>query len=80
MLLRARPVTTSKSANCWAPHNAAIGAAREQVVASHLGLVRSVASRYRDLGLPIDDLVQEGSLGLLEAIDALRRQARHAVQ
>lgn len=43
--------------------------AREQLVNSHLGLVRSVASRYRDLGLPFDDLVQEGSLGLLEAID-----------
>ena len=42
---------------------------REQVVTSYLGLVRSVASRYRDLGVPIDDLVQEGSLGLLEAID-----------
>ena len=42
---------------------------RDQVVASYLGLVRSVASRYRDLGLPFDDLVQEGSLGLLEAID-----------
>lgn len=43
--------------------------AREQLVISHLGLVRSVASRYRDLGLPFDDLVQEGSLGLLDAID-----------
>ena len=42
---------------------------REQLATSHLGLVRSVASRYRDLGLPFDDLVQEGSLGLLEAID-----------
>ena len=43
--------------------------ARERLVISHLGLVRSVASRYRDLGLPFDDLVQEGSLGLLDAID-----------
>jgi len=41
----------------------------EQVVTAYLGLVRSVASRYRDLGLPFDDLVQEGSIGLLEAID-----------
>ena len=32
-------------------------------------MVRSVASRYRDLGLPFEDLVQEGSLGLLEAIE-----------
>jgi RNA polymerase primary sigma factor len=43
--------------------------ARERLVAEHLGVVRSVASRYRNLGLPFDDLVQEGSLGLLEAID-----------
>jgi RNA polymerase primary sigma factor len=43
--------------------------AREQLVAKHLRIVRSVASRYRALGLPFDDLVQEGSLGLLEAID-----------
>jgi RNA polymerase sigma factor (sigma-70 family) len=42
---------------------------RELLVASELALVRSVASRYRDLGLPLDDLIQEGSLGLLDAID-----------
>jgi RNA polymerase primary sigma factor len=43
--------------------------ARERVVASHLGLVRSIARRYRGLGLSFDDLVQEGSLGMLAAID-----------
>jgi RNA polymerase sigma factor (sigma-70 family) len=43
--------------------------ARERLVALHLGLVKAIASRYRDLGLPLDDLIQEGSLGLLEAID-----------
>lgn len=43
--------------------------AREKIVTSSLGLVRSIASRYRDLGLPFDDLVQEGALGLLDAID-----------
>ena len=47
---------------------------RELLVASHLGIVRSVASRYRDLGLPFDDLVQEGSLGLLDAIDHYDRR------
>jgi RNA polymerase primary sigma factor len=43
--------------------------ARERVVVANLGLVRAVASRYRDLGIPFDDLVQEGSLGLLDAIE-----------
>lgn len=43
--------------------------AREQLVAEHLPTVRSIALRYRNLGLSVDDLMQEGSLGLLEAID-----------
>lgn len=42
---------------------------RRQLVERHLGLVHSVAFRYRGLGLPVDDLVQEGSIGLLEAIE-----------
>lgn len=41
---------------------------RECLVADQLPAVRSIAFRYRNLGLPIEDLVQEGSLGLLEAI------------
>jgi RNA polymerase sigma factor (sigma-70 family) len=44
-------------------------AARAALVDAHMGLVRSIAFRYRDLGLPADDLVQEGAIGLLEAID-----------
>src|SRR5262249_58666830 len=43
--------------------------ARERLVARHLDDVRSIARRYRNLGLPIDDLVQEGALGLLDSID-----------
>ena len=43
--------------------------ARRRLVELHGGLVRSVAFRYRDLGLPLEDLVQEGSIGLLDAID-----------
>lgn len=43
--------------------------ARAALVAGEMGLVRSVALRYRNLGVPADDLVQEGVLGLLSAID-----------
>jgi RNA polymerase primary sigma factor len=39
------------------------------VVRNHLGLIRSIASRYRDYGVPLDDLIQEGAIGLLDAID-----------
>jgi RNA polymerase primary sigma factor len=34
-----------------------------------LGLVRRLAAKYRELGVPYEDLVQEGSVGLMEAID-----------
>lgn len=43
--------------------------ARAELVGRHLGLVSSIARRYRDLGLPVEDLEQEGSVGLLEAIE-----------
>lgn len=43
--------------------------ARERLVRAHLPLVHQLASRYRDYGLPFDDLVQEGCLGLLEAVE-----------
>jgi RNA polymerase primary sigma factor len=42
--------------------------ARERVLTADLPLVRRVAARYRGIGLPYDDLVQEGALGLLDAI------------
>src|SRR5512133_983842 len=44
-------------------------AARAALVEQHMGIVRSIAARYRDLGLPVDDLVQEGAIGMLSAID-----------
>jgi RNA polymerase primary sigma factor len=43
--------------------------ARTTLVEEHMGLVRSIALRYRGLGLPIEDLVQEGAIGLIAAIE-----------
>ena len=42
--------------------------AREDLCVSSLGLVRAVAVHYQGLGLALDDLVQEGSIGLLDAV------------
>ena len=47
--------------------------AHERLAAEYLPTVRSIAHRYRDLGLPLDDLVQEGSLGLIDAIERFDR-------
>jgi RNA polymerase primary sigma factor len=43
--------------------------ARRLLVEEHMPLVRSIACRYRDLGLPFEDLTQEGAIGLLRAVD-----------
>ncbi|MDH3284485.1 MAG: RNA polymerase sigma factor RpoD/SigA, partial [Acidobacteriota bacterium] len=42
-------------------------AAFEKLVASNLSFVVKVANEYRNLGLPLEDLLNEGNLGLIEA-------------
>lgn len=44
-------------------------AAREQFLAANIPLVISIARRYVGHGVPADDLVQEGSIGLMRAVD-----------
>ncbi|CAG0935058.1 RNA polymerase sigma factor SigB [Thermoflexales bacterium] len=43
--------------------------AREELVRLNARLVISIARRYQNLGLPLMDLIQEGNIGLLRAID-----------
>src|SRR5512133_4294784 len=43
--------------------------AQDRLVRSHLPLIRSLPRQHRGYGLPFDDPVQEGALGLLAAID-----------
>lgn len=43
--------------------------ARDELVAMYLNLVKYLASRFRNRGEPIDDLVQVGTIGLIKAID-----------
>ncbi len=43
-------------------------AAMERLVASHLRFVVKIARSYRGWGLPMSDLVQEGTLGLVQAV------------
>jgi RNA polymerase primary sigma factor len=44
-------------------------AARDEMIARNLPLVRSLARAYVGRGVPFDDLVQEGTVGLVHAVD-----------
>jgi RNA polymerase primary sigma factor len=43
--------------------------ARQRLIEKNLRLVVSVAKRYRDNGLPFEDLIQEGNIGLMKAVE-----------
>jgi RNA polymerase primary sigma factor len=42
---------------------------RNEMVEANLGLVHSVARGYSSLGVPYEDLVQEGTIGLMRAVE-----------
>jgi RNA polymerase nonessential primary-like sigma factor len=44
-------------------------AARQSMIEHNLRLVVSIAKGYQGRGVPIDDLIEEGNLGLMHAID-----------
>ncbi len=43
--------------------------AREQMITSNLRLVISIAKRYMNLGIPLSDLIEEGNIGLMRAVE-----------
>ena len=49
-----------------------------KIVLSHLRLIISIANKFKNYGLPINELVQEGNIGLMQALDKfdLKRDLR----
>jgi RNA polymerase primary sigma factor len=66
--LAAGPVPPSRRAELRALVTAG-DAARERFIAANLRLVVSIAKRYTSAGMPLGDLIQEGNLGLMRAVD-----------
>lgn len=52
--------------------------ALDRIVGSHMRLVIALAARFRNYGLPMADLIQEGSVGLMQAAERfdLEREVR----
>lgn len=53
----------------WKIINDQCPAARERMIMSNLRLVVSIAKKYNNRGLPITDLIEEGNIGLMRAVE-----------
>src|SRR5687767_7042820 len=79
--IRTIPTLTAERERALAQRTAQGDAdAARDLVCAHLRLVVSLARSFAGRGLPLDDLIQEGNLGLLRAVRRFdwRRGARFA--
>lgn len=58
-------------------HKAALDDARDGLILANLRLVVHVAKKYTNSGLPFMDLIQEGNLGLLRAVEKFEHERGH---
>jgi RNA polymerase primary sigma factor len=52
-------------------------AAKDELVTANLGLVYALAQRYRNQDVPLEDLVQEGAIGLVRAAEKFDHRRGH---
>ena len=55
---------------CWKIIHENCPMARDHMVRANLRLVVNIAKRFANRGLPLQDLIEEGNLGLLRAVEA----------
>ena len=64
----APPLTDGEEARLLRQAAGGDRASQDRLVAAHIGMVIRLAETHGEKGLPVADLVQEGSLGLVEAV------------
>jgi RNA polymerase primary sigma factor len=62
-------VTTREEIELGRRIQAGDAAGRERMIQANLRLVVSIAREYIDLGLPLPDLISEGNIGLMQAVE-----------
>jgi RNA polymerase primary sigma factor len=64
-------LTSQEEGELWEAlkHGDDAGIAHKRLMEAHLRLVLPVAVRYEGRGIPFADLVQEGNIGLLRAVE-----------
>ena len=69
--LHAQPASPALRAasTAWARAQRALAGAKTRMLQANLRLVIAVARRYRHRGLPLLDLIQEGNIGLMRALE-----------
>jgi len=74
--LHAQPASPALRAasTAWARAQRALAGAKTRMLQANLRLVIAVARRYRHRGLPLLDLIQEGNLGLMRALEKFEPQ------
>ena len=66
----AADLLTAEEEQCLARRIAAGDkAARDRFLSANLRLVVAIAKKYRGRGLPLEDLIQEGNIGMMKALD-----------
>ena len=66
---RYRPLTSEQELTLFNQMHLGHQSARDQLICAHLLLVVNIARRYTHPGTDIMDLIQEGNIGLMHAVD-----------